>query len=239
MKTVAIIQARMGSTRLPGKVRMDLSGEPMLARVVRRLSRAKRVDEVIVATTVEAGDDAVATLCAERGWPCYRGSENDVLDRYYQAAKQAQAGTVIRITADCPLIEPEIVDQVIAALDGAADYSSNVVDPRTYPRGLDVEAFPSSILERLWHEDQNPAWREHVTELIHQHPERFRLRHVRSERDYSSLRWTVDTPEDFELIRRIYVHFGHDNFGWREVLELLELHPDWVEINRGIVQKVV
>lgn len=240
MKTVAIVQARMGSTRLPGKVLLDLAGEPMLARVVNRLRRAQGVDEIVIATTSETRDDALAGLCAARGWPCFRGSENDVLDRYYRAALEAKADVVVRVTSDCPLIEPKVVDLVLAELAGSkAEYASNVGVPRTYPRGLDTEAFPFAILERLWHEDQNPAWREHVTEMIFQRPDLFRTVNVCHPRDWSHLRWTVDTPEDFELIRRIYAHFGGDDFSWEEVLDVIEANPDWAEINWGIVQKAV
>ena len=143
MKTVAIIQARMGSTRLPGKALVDLAGEPMLARVVHRVQRASSVHEVMVATTVQPADDTIAQLCAVNGWPCTRGSQNDVLDRYYQAALASQADVVVRITSDCPLIEPEVIDQVVGALlagQPAVDYASNVQPPRTFPRGLDTEA---------------------------------------------------------------------------------------------------
>ena len=240
MKTVAIVQARLGSTRLPGKVLLDLAGEPMLARVVHRLRRAQRLDELVIATTTEPRDDALADLCAARGWPCSRGSESDVLDRYYRAALEAKADVVVRVTSDCPLIEPAIVDLVLAEFAKSdVDYASNVGEPRTYPRGLDVEVFPFTVLDRLWHEDQNPTWREHVTEMIHQRPELFRTINVCHSRDWSHLRWTVDTPEDFELVRRIYAHFGNDDFSWEEVLGQIETHPDWIQINSSILQKVV
>lgn len=242
MKTVAVIQARMGSTRLPGKVLLDLAGEPMLARVVSRVQRARRLDQVVVATTSEPADDAIDELCRARGWLCVRGSQEDVLDRYYQAALATRAGLVVRITADCPLIEPSVIDAVVDALldePPAADYASNVLPPRTFPRGLDSEAIRFEALERAWREDDNPAWREHVTPYIYRHPELFQMRRVAHTADLSHLRWTVDTPEDLELARRIYGALGDDRFGWDAVLALLDQHPEWVEINRDIEQKAV
>lgn len=239
MKTVAIIQARLGSTRLPGKVLLELAGQPMLARVVERSRRAERVHEVLVATTLESRDDALAELCAQRGWPCFRGSEHDVLDRYFHAAKSLGAEIVVRITSDCPLIDPAVIDSAIEGLERQhADYCANVIR-RTYPRGLDVEAFTFAALETAWREDDKPEWREHVTQFILRNPERFNLTNISSDDDHSDLRWTVDTPEDFDLMERIYGHFSHDEFSWKEVLALLAQHPQWNEINRHIEQKKV
>lgn len=240
MKVVGIIQARMGSSRLPGKVLLELAGEAMLGRVVRRLRRAKRLDEVVVATTVESRDTALEVFCREHGIPCFRGSENDVLDRYYGAAQAHDAGVIVRITADCPFIEPEIVDRVVAELDtSSVDYVSNIGVPRTFPRGLDTEVMPWRTLERAWREDTNPAWREHVTQYIHKRPELFQVRNVCHEKDLSHLRWTVDTPEDFAFASRVYEHFGRDDFSWHDVLAVLDRYPAWSEINRSIEQKVV
>lgn len=242
MKVVGIIQARMGSTRLPGKVLLDLAGEPMLARVVNRVRRAQTLDEVVVATTMQPADDAIVRLCAERGWPCFRGSEEDVLDRYYRAAVAHQTDIVVRITSDCPLIEPEIVDRVVREfldLQPSVDYACNVLPQRTFPRGLDTEAMRFDVLEQVWREDLNPAWREHVTPYIHRNPDLFRIHGVVNEVDYSDMRWTVDTPEDLAFVRRIYDHFGHNRFSWREVLAVLAEHPEWLEINRHVQQKTV
>jgi spore coat polysaccharide biosynthesis protein SpsF len=241
-KAVAIIQARMGSSRLPGKVLLGLAGEPMLARVVNRAQRAQTIDLVVIATTTEPADDVLVALCAARGWPCFRGSQDDVLDRYYRAAKEHEADLVVRITSDCPLIEPEIIDRVVRELHASrppADYACNVLPHRTYPRGLDVEAFWFNTLKELWIEDENPSWREHVTQYLHHHPERFVIRGVLNDRDLSAMRWTVDTPEDFELVRLIYEAFGHDLFSWREVLRLLGENPHWLKINSLVPQKVV
>jgi spore coat polysaccharide biosynthesis protein SpsF len=241
MRTVIIIQARMGSTRLPGKVLLGLAGEPMLGRVVSRARRSALAEEVVVATTTEPADRAVVELCAARGWPCFAGSCDDVLDRYYQAARRHGADAVVRLTADCPFIDPDVIDQVIASFREAeaVDYASNVLPPRTFPRGLDTEVFSFAALARAWHEDDNPAWREHVTPFLYRHPGWFRLRRVAAGADYSGFRWTVDTPEDRELAVRVYDAFGHDRCSWHDVLALLGRHPDWMELNRQVEQKAV
>ena len=240
MKTVAIVQGRMGSTRLPGKVLQDLAGEPMLARVVNRTCRAKTLQEVVIATTTNMVDDVIVKLCEARGWSWFRGSEEDVLDRYYRAAKKYQADFIVRITSDCPLIDPEVIDQVVQEFlerQPEVDYASNTWPRRTFPRGLDTEVMRMDVLERAWREDRNPAWREHVTPYIYRNPDRFRIHNVVSPVDYSAMRWTVDTQEDLAFVRQIYDYFGHDRFSWREVLKVLEEHPEWVEINRGVRQK--
>lgn len=212
----------------------------MLARVVRRTLRAERLKETIVATTDSTKDDPIVRLCTDRGWPYERGSEDDVLDRYYRAAKSHRADVVVRITSDCPLIDPGLIDEAVEALlRTSSDYVSNGLEPRTYPRGLDVEVFPFSALSQAWREDRNLMWREHVTPYLYRHPERFRLHRLAHDRDLSFFRWTVDTPEDYELVRRIYGHFRGDDFRWMEVLDLLDRHPEWQTINRNVKQKVV
>ncbi len=242
MNVVAIIQARTGSTRLPGKVLLDLCGQPVLARVVERTARAMSLNRVVVATTVEPADNAIAELCAARGWPCCRGSQDDVLDRYYRAAKERAADVVVRITSDCPLIDPEVIDLAVNEffrLQPGCDYISNTEPPRPFPRGLDVEVFHFRALEESWREARQPACREHVTPFIYRHPEKFRLAPLLAERDFTDMRWTVDTPEDYALVRLIFEHFGHDRFGWRDVLDLLQDHTDWLELNRNVRQKTV
>jgi spore coat polysaccharide biosynthesis protein SpsF len=242
LSAVAIIQARTGSTRLPGKVLMNLAGEPMLARCVNRVVRAVSVDDVVVATTIESSDDALEGLCRSRGWNFFRGSQDDVLDRYYRAAAMFGADTVVRITSDCPLIEPEIIDRVSAAYQSAlpaVDYASNTLTHRTYPRGLDTEVFSFAALRTAWARDSNAGWREHVTPYIYRNPEQFRTLNVTCEIDWSGLRWTVDTIEDLEFVRRVYDKFGHDRFTWREVLDLLERQPELVGINSRVGQKAV
>lgn len=241
MNIVAIIQARMGSTRLPGKVLMDLAGEPMLARVMNRARRASSLGKLVVATTTENLDEAILELCRGRGWLWARGSQDDVLDRYYRAASAYGADIVVRITSDCPLIDPEVIDLVVHEFieHQPLDYATNSLEPRTFPRGLDTEVIAFDALARAWKEDRDPAWREHVTPYLYRHPEVFRVHVVASEQDRSSMRWTVDTPEDLEFVRRIYGHFGHDRFSWREVLSLLETHPEWLDINRHIRQREI
>jgi spore coat polysaccharide biosynthesis protein SpsF len=232
----------MGSARLPGKVMMDLSGEPMLAHVVERVSRARTIDAVVVATTVNPDDDAIVDLCRNRGWHSYRGSEHDVLDRYHSAALEYEADMVVRITSDCPVIDPELVDYVVSEfvrLQPEIDYASNTLDPHTYPRGLDTEILRFDVLEKVWGLAKEQPSREHVTLYIYRHPEMFRLHGVYGKEDYSGRRWTVDTPEDLELIRLLFDYFGNNTFSWRQILEVLETHPHWQAINSGIVQKRV
>jgi spore coat polysaccharide biosynthesis protein SpsF len=240
MKIVAIVQARMGSSRLPRKVLKDLGGATVLDRVLNRLGRSWLIQESVVATTIEPADDAIVEHCERTGRKVFRGSEQDVLDRYYQAAKYVNADVVVRITSDCPVIDPEVTDGTIRAfLDRHADYASNVL-VRTYPRGLDTEVMTVQALERAWRESNKPHQREHVTPYIYENPSEFKLHGIENDTDCSRHRWTVDTPEDLELLRAIYERFGgRDDFGWREVLKLVESDPSLAEINRNIVQKAV
>ncbi|HEY6329369.1 MAG TPA: glycosyltransferase family protein [Blastocatellia bacterium] len=242
MRIAAIVQARMGSTRLPGKVLMDLAGEPMLERCLSRVARAQYLDNVIVATSGLEADDTIRHFCSRRGWDCFSGNENDVLDRYYQAARAYAVDIVARITSDCPLIEPEIVDWVIRDFVAGfplMDYASNTIGQRTFPRGLDVEVFSFAALERAWTEDENPAWREHVTPYMYRYPRRFNLQQISNSADCSALRWTVDTAQDLEFARRVYSEMGNDTFGWRDVLALLERKPELSRINGDVRQKTV
>jgi spore coat polysaccharide biosynthesis protein SpsF len=240
MKTVAIIQARMGSSRLPRKVLKDLGGATVLDRVLNRLGRSRLIQESLVATTTEPADDAIVEHCERTGWKVFRGSEQDVLDRYYQATKYLNADVVVRITSDCPVIDPEVTDATIRAfLDQHADYASNI-QVRTYPRGLDTEVVTVQALERAWRESTKPYQREHVTPYIYENPGKFKLHGIENDVDCSQHRWTVDTPEDLQLLRAIYAQFGgRDDFGWREVLELVEADPSLADINRNITQKAV
>lgn len=240
MRTVAVVQARVGSTRLPHKVMLPLNGEPILTRVMRRAARAASLDEVVVATTRLAADDAIAELAAREGWPVTRGSETDLLDRYLQAARRHGADLVVRITSDCPLIDPDLIDDVVAALEQeGGDYASNTLEPRTYPRGLDVEAVTLAALEAAGRDDRDPASREHATPYIRRHPERFRLVRVAGAVDRSEHRWTVDTPEDYSLVRRLYDALGRDDFTWLEALAIVDANPDWGTSNRDVLQKAV
>jgi spore coat polysaccharide biosynthesis protein SpsF len=240
-RTVAIVQARMGSTRLPGKCMMDIGGRPMLARVIAGTSRAKRIDSVIVATTTNPADDAIVRLCRDSRWLWSRGNESDVLDRYLDAATEHRAQIVVRITSDCPLVDPGVIDLVVDRLleTGPADYASNTLEPRTYPRGLDVEAFTYETLVRAWKKDDEPGSREHVTPYVYRHPEVFRLVRVALERDLSGHRWTVDTAEDLELVRLLYANLPETGFDWSDVLALAETHPEWIRINAHVEQRRV
>jgi len=244
MTTAAIIQARMGSTRLPGKVLMDLAGRPMLEHVVRRVASAARVDIVCVATTTLDRDDPVADAAARFGAAVVRGSEADVLDRYAQAIRELAADLVVRITSDCPLIDPQVVDEMLTArealeVEHPVDCYCNTVE-RTFPRGLDTEIVPAPVLVALAGEASDPRAREHVTWELYQHPDRYRVvSHLQAGgRDDSAHRWTVDTPEDFELMRRIFRALAERGpFGLAEVRALLDTHPDWIGINAHIEQK--
>lgn len=242
MNIVGIVQARMGSSRLPGKVLQDVMGEPLLVRTVERVACTQTLNKVVIATTVQQNDAAIVKLCQERDWGYFCGSEHDVLDRYYQAAKMYAADVVVRITSDCPLMDPAVVDLVVEtflAQQPLVDYAANTLMPRTFPRGLDTEVFNFEVLERAWREDDNPAWREHVTPYIYRHPELFHLYSVISPEDYSYMRWTVDTAEDLAFVRQIYAHFGEAHFSWQDTLTALQKHPEWLEINRDVLQKVI
>jgi spore coat polysaccharide biosynthesis protein SpsF len=221
VKTVAIIQARMGSTRLPNKVLADLGGRPMLAQVIARVQRAQTIDEVVVATSIAPQDDAIEIFCASQGISCFRGSEDDVLDRYYQAARAFMADVVVRITADCPLHDPRVIDTIVSHFDPArADYVSNTVK-RTYPDGLDTEVFSLAALERAWQEATWTSEREHVTPYIWKHPELFRLDQVTQPADLSALRWTVDEPRDLALVREVYRRLDGRDFTMSDVAALV------------------
>jgi spore coat polysaccharide biosynthesis protein SpsF len=260
----AIIQARMGSSRLPGKVLIEIASQPMLVRVVERARLAKSVDTVVVATTREPADDPIADLCTLKGYPCYRGSEFDVLDRYYEAARMVAAQTIVRITADCPLIDPEVIDRTVRAFCGETGPADRLLSPcgskpidfldwkpydfaanrlplpwgRTYPVGLDTEVCAFQSLETALREAQEKHQREHVMPFFYDHLERFRVLHVNHPQDFGSLRWTVDTQADLELVRRIYSHFpGRDDFSWLEVLELIKRHPELTRINALVQAK--
>jgi spore coat polysaccharide biosynthesis protein SpsF len=239
-RVVAIVQARMSSTRLPGKVLMDIAGMSMLGRTIRRVSRARLVTQVVVATTTEESDNPLIKHCETNGWKYFRGSQEDVLDRYHSAALAFNADTIVRITSDCPLIDPIIVDAVLEEyfrLEDEVDYLSNMLPRRTYPRGLDTEAFAFSALELAWKQDTDPSLREHVTQYIVRHPEIFRIRGIMNDIDYSAMRWTVDTAEDLRFVRTVYENFQDDKFTWKELVGFLEAHPEITDINKVVKQK--
>ncbi len=233
---VAIIQARMGSSRLPGKSMAEIEGRPMLWHVIQRTKRASLVDRVVVATSVAPADDAIEKMCRENDVPCYRGSEDDVLDRYYGAARREKAAQVVRITADCPLIDPEVIDRVVRRFQrGDLDYASNSM-VRSYPDGLDTEICSFSALERAWHEASKPSEREHVTPYLRS--EKFRTANVENDSTflYQHYRWTVDELEDLEFIRAVYKAFREkESFGMKDVFELIEKTPGLEKMNSEIV----
>lgn len=243
MTTLIIVQARMTSTRLPGKVLLPIAGRPMLSYQLERLRRARRADRIVIATTCNATDDPIVDLCAAEGVDCTRGSENDVLSRYFEAASRFGADTVVRVTSDCPLIDPQLIDSAIDAYAneaGNCDYVSNMIEP-SWPYGMAVEVFSARALAEAHAEATEAAEREHVTPFIYWRPGRYRLKSLRMQPDLSDHRWTVDTPEDFELVRRILETLYPRNscFEMADVLALLAEHPDWMAINRHIVQKAV
>jgi spore coat polysaccharide biosynthesis protein SpsF len=264
-KTVAIIQARMGSSRLPGKVLLDIAGKPMIQHVIERTKRAQTVDSVLVATTSDPSDDPIAAFATALNIPCYRGSLHDVLDRYYRAAKIHNAETIVRITADCPLIDPQVIDQTVALVCQPStfnlqpsDFSCNRLPPpfaRTFPIGLDVEACTFAALERAWKESTEPFHREHVmpyiyegTHLTSETPHLaqgtsqrgFQIAQLHHLPDYGSLRWTVDTPEDLTFIRELFAHLkDKPDFTWYDALQVVQQHPELTEINATVRHKTM
>ena len=234
MKTVAIIQARMASTRLPGKILADIAGKPLLYYVVNRTRQAQTLDLVVVATTDRSSDDPTEQCCLNIGVPCFRGNEGDVLDRYYRAVEKFPAEAVVRLTADCPLLDPRIIDKVVEFFqNGSYDFVCNDLPP-TYPDGLDVEVIRRESLTRAWREARLQSEREHVTPYIWKQPGLFRLGRVANDTDYSNLRWTVDEPADLEFVRQVYANFGAAaQFGMSEILDLLAKKPEIQTVNAG------
>ncbi len=231
---VAIIQARMGSTRLPGKVLTDLAGRPVLAHVVERARRIPGVDGVVVATTERRQDEPVDALARELGVQVFRGSERDVLDRYWRAAEATGASAVLRITADCPLLDPVLSGEVVRRFWAeTADYASNI-HPPTYPDGLDTEVVSLRALEAAWTEAKQDFEREHVTPFIWMNPARFRLANVQSGEDLSSLRWTLDEPGDLDFLNAVMDRLPAGHFAYADVLGVLGAHPELAKLNEGI-----
>ena len=239
MRRVVVVQARTTSTRLPGKVLTDLAGKPLLERELERLAACSAADEIVLATTVNADDDPLVNLADRLGLRWHRGSEHDVLDRYLGAARAAAADVVVRVTSDCPLIDPGEVDAVIAALDSGSDYASNILE-RRLPRGLDTEVLWRDTLERTARMAASSPAREHVTWFIHtERPELFVTRSVARPYDAADLRWTVDTPEDLELVRRLYadLDLADRNVTFPEILAHVRAHPELETINAHVEQK--
>lgn len=232
----------MRSERLPGKVMLDIAGQPMLERVVRRLARAGALDTIVVATSTQPLDDVIADTAASLGVGVTRGSEEDVLGRFHQAAREFDAGVCVRVSADSPLIDPDVCDLAVEAFHGAdptVDYASNKLDP-SFPLGLDVEVFSREALERAASEAKQEFERSHVTVYMYQHPELFSLLPVTTARNLHSWRWTVDTPEDLALAREVFSRLGGRNdFSWLDVVRLIEAEPGLAAINSGVVPRML
>ncbi len=241
MKKVAIIQARMTSTRLPGKVLKEVLGKPLLAYQIERVKRSKLVDEIVIATTINETDIPIVNLCDKLGIKYYRGSEEDVLSRYYEAAVIAKADIIIRLTSDCPVIDPYVIDQVInyyLISNNNYDYVSNSL-VRTFPRGMDTEVFSFEALVNAYYNAKKKYEREHVTPYIYQNTDKFQIANVENKSNESKYRWTVDTEEDFLLIKKIIEeqYKKNRNFTMVDILYTFQFHPKWIDINKHIEQK--
>jgi len=235
LNVVAIIQARMGSTRLPGKILADIEGRPMLWHIANRVRRATTVRRLVIATSTARSDDVVGEFCRAHEIACFRGSETDLLDRYYRAARESAADTVVRVTSDCPLIDPQVIDRIVSVFFAEkCDYATNTIR-YTYPDGLDTEVFSFAALESAWRQAARPADREHVTPFL-KTSGLFRVCNVENEIDLSkrNLRWTVDEPSDLEFARAVYARLRRRGvFGYRDVVRLQEEEPDLHQINDG------
>lgn len=240
MKIVAIIQARMGSTRLPGKVLADISGSPMLKRIIERISVTPHIDQIVLATTTSQEDNSLAEWIANN-FPqveCFRGDQFDVLDRFYQCAKLYNGKLIIRVTADDPLKDAAIIHRAIEYffLNPTLDYCSNTIKP-TYPEGLDIEVFKYSALERAWRESRLPSEREHVTPYIWKNSHLFNIQNFEYTRDLSKWRWTVDKPVDLIFINIIYQQFIEDPLvNFEKIIKYLDTNPEVSIINNGTVR---
>jgi glutamate-1-semialdehyde 2,1-aminomutase len=224
----------MGSVRFPGKVLQTICGTPLIGLLLERLSGSRQVDAIVLATSEDPRNEPLVRYTRELGYEVFQGSETDVLDRYYRAAQTARADTVVRITGDCPLIDPQLVDAVVERFRaGGADYFGNV-SPATYPDGLDTEVFSFRALEIAWRQASTPFQREHVTPFLRE-SEQFRRGNLANDNDVSAERWTVDEPADLNPVRRVFEYFHpRRDFGWLEVLKLRQSHPEWFMSNRHL-----
>lgn len=243
MKIIATIEARMASSRLPGKILKDVLGKPMLERMVERVRRSRLVQDIVIATTVDPSDQATEDACRAMGVKCFRGSNDDVLLRVLEAAKTHQADLIVELTGDCPVIDPVLIDEVIQFyLDNDYDYASNVLG-RSFPRGTEVQVFSVKVLDEVNRITQDPADHEHVSLYIYEHPEKYKLGTIAAppELQRPGVRLTVDLPQDLELIRQIYqrLYPGNPDFGIRDILELLDREPHLAQLNGSIQQKPV
>ena len=226
---LAVLQARMSSTRLPGKVMADLVGAPMILRQIERLRRSRRLDRIVVATSIDPSDDGFSAMLALYDIPVHRGPLDDVLARFEGALKAHPAEILVRLTADCPLADPQVIDATIDLLTTRGlDYAANTPAHRTYPKGLDVEVMRSEALFRAARDATDPYEREHVTPYLYRHPEMFAQDFISQAADEGELRWTVDRPDDLEFVRAVYgaLYPNRPDFGSEEVRAFVRLHPD-------------
>jgi spore coat polysaccharide biosynthesis protein SpsF len=233
---LGVLQARVSSSRLPGKVLLPILGEPMILRQIERLRRARRLDALVLATSTDASDDPLAEVAAAAGVPVARGPLDDVLGRFVMAATPHAPDWVVRLTGDCPLVDPELIDRLVSeTLDARADYGSTALEP-TYPDGLDAEIVRFSLLKQIDAEVRTDAEREHVTLAVHRDPGRFRLHSVRGSPDLSALRWTVDEPRDLAFVTEVYraLHPLNPRFGTTDVLDLMRRSPELQRMNGDI-----
>lgn len=236
---IVIDQARMGSTRLPGKVMKEVLDKPLLIYQIERLKRVKAVDRIVIATTTNKQDDLIAKTALECDVAVFRGSEEDVLNRYAEAAKEFQADIIVRITSDCPLIDPELIDSCLKQfLGNQTDYLSNTIEP-TFPRGMDVEVFTFQALLTAEKNATRVPEREHVTPYLYQHPDIFKISHFKNSENLSKYRITVDTQEDFDLVKNLieYLYPKDPQFNLEQIIRALQDHPEWVKINAEVKQK--
>ena len=240
MRKLIIVQARMGSSRLPGKVLKEVCGKTLLEHLIIRLRRVLQADHIVIATTIKEQDSQIVDLCIKLNVPFYRGPEDDVLSRYYEAALKDRADLVIRVTSDCPLIDPCIIDSVVSFYinnQDKVDYVSNCLN-RTYPRGMDVEVFSFSILKEAHEEAKENHEREHVTPFIISRPSRYRLHNIEHSTNLSHYRLTIDTSEDLDLVKKIFkeLFFTNPEFKMKDILTVLEVNSEWLSINSHVKQ---
>lgn len=240
MNVAAIIQARMGSTRLRGKVMKKIMGKPILWHLANRLRKSKFIDKIIIATTMDKKDDAIEEFASEYHLGIYRGSENDLVDRYYNTARKYNADVIVRIWGDCPLIDPEIIDKTIEKfLSYKADYANNF-NPPTFPLGMDIEIYSFNTLEQIWKETNDPFFREYPFEYIYANQNSLTAIYIKNDIDLSDLHWTVDYIKDFELIKTIFekLYSKDKAFNMKDILDLIDKHPELREINKGLKRNI-
>ena len=236
---IAILQARMGSSRLPGKVLRKIRGKTLLELCLNRIKQSRLIDKIVIATTTKSSDDIIEELAQNLGFDCFRGSEIDLLDRFWQCANKYKADVVVRLTSDDPFVDYQVLDRAIKIFnENQVDFVTNHFEP-TYPEGLDVEVYSVGALKRSWQESQLLSEREHVFPYIQNHPDDFKIINFRQKHDYSHLRWTIDYECDFEMTKIIYDYLYDDNpiFLQNDILSVLKKHPEITEINAHIKRK--